>query len=97
MLAGLGPDISDIYLTGSFPETTWDYPLLDEFNEQAQAEVDAGDALASPAPENNPNLVFRGWIGAYALAQAAANLSGDELTRETLRRGAERDHRHVRS
>ena len=84
VLAGLGPDISDIYLTGSFPETTWDYPLLDDFNEQAQAAVDAGDALASPAPENNPNLVFRGWIGTQALAQAAANLDGDELTRETL-------------
>ncbi|MCS5734553.1 ABC transporter substrate-binding protein [Herbiconiux daphne] len=84
VLAGLGPDISDIYLTGSFPEVTWDYPLLDEFNKQAQAEVDAGDALASPAPENNPNLVFRGWLGAYALAQAAENLSGDELTKEAL-------------
>ena len=84
VLAGLGPDIADIYLTGSFPETTWDYPMMTQFNEEAQAAVDAGDPLASPAPENKPNLVFRGWIGTQALAQAAANLSGDEITRESL-------------
>jgi len=84
VMAGLGAAAPDIYLTGSFPEVTWDYPLLTQFKTEAAAEVAAGDAMADPAPENNPNLVLRGWMGAYALAQVAKNIEGDVVTRETL-------------
>ncbi len=84
VLVGLGAAAKDIYMVGSYPEYTWDYPLLKQFNADAAAEAATGDKYAATAPGNSPMSILRGWLGTYVLQQAVANVEGDTLDRATL-------------
>ena len=83
-LTGLGSAASNFYVAGFYPNPdSTAYPLLAQFRQQAEAEVAAGDASASLAPSNNASEVLAGWLGAQAVIQAAANVTGT-LTKATL-------------
>lgn len=83
-LTGLGSAASNFYVAGFYPDaTSTAYPLLTQFRQQAAAEVATGDASASMAPSNNTSEVLAGWLGAQAVIQAAANVTGT-LTKATL-------------
>lgn len=84
VLVGLGAAAKGLYMVGSYPETTWDYPLLKQFNADAKAEAATGDKAAVTAPGNNPQSILRGWLGTYVLQQAVANVEGDTLDRASL-------------
>ena len=84
VLIGLGGALTDFYTAASLPDPSWDgYPMLDDFKAQATAAADAGDETASLEPTNSPIEVLSGWMGAQALIQGAANVTG-EVTKTSL-------------
>lgn len=83
-LIGLGPAAGNFYVAGFYPNpSSTAYPLLAQFRQQAAAEAAAGDSSASMAPSNNTSEVLAGWLGAQAVIQAAAHVTGP-ITRTTL-------------